>query len=65
MRNVLAFAAAMAPAPLAASLFADWIEELEAEYVTSGCGDGTVYCPFSPNTRGQMATFLVKALGLP
>ena len=47
------------------SLFADWIEELKAEYVTSGCGDGSVYCPSSPNTRGQMATFLVKALGLP
>ena len=47
------------------SLFADWIEELKAEYVTGGCGDGSVYCPASPNTRGQMATFLVKALGLP
>lgn len=40
-------------------------EQLKAENVTSGCGDGTVYCPANPNTRGQMATFLVKALGLP
>ncbi len=47
------------------SLFADWIEQLKAENVTTGCGNGTVYCPASPNTRGQMATFLVKALRLP
>ncbi len=47
------------------SLFADWIEQLKAENVTSGCGNGTVYCPAQPNTRGQMATFLVKALRLP
>jgi len=47
------------------SLFADWIEQLKAENVTSGCGNGTAYCPANPNTRGQMATFLVKALRLP
>ena len=47
------------------SLFANWIEQLKAEGVTSGCGNGTVYCPSNPNTRGQMATFLVKALRLP
>lgn len=47
------------------SLFASWIEQLEFEFVTTGCGDGSVYCPANPNTRGQMATFLVKALGLP
>jgi hypothetical protein len=46
------------------SLFADWIEQLALENVTSGCG-GMVYCPSNPNTRGQMATFLVKALRLP
>jgi IPT/TIG domain len=46
------------------SLFADWIEQLFLENVTSGCG-GMVYCPSNPNTRGQMATFLVKALRLP
>ena len=46
------------------SLFADWIEQLALENVTTGCG-GTVYCPSNPNTRGQMATFLVKALRLP
>jgi hypothetical protein len=47
------------------SLFADWIEELKTEGVTSGCGNGTIYCPSNPNTRGQMATFLAKALRLP
>ncbi len=46
------------------SLFADWIEQLSIEYVTSGCGGGN-YCPSNPNNRGQMATFLVKALRLP
>lgn len=47
------------------SLFANWIEQLKAEGVTAGCGNGTIYCPAQPNTRGQMATFLIKALRLP
>ncbi len=46
------------------SLFADWIEQLAIEYVTTGCGGGN-YCPSNPNTRGQMAVFLNKALRLP
>ncbi len=46
------------------SPFADWIEQLAAENVTGGCGGGN-YCPLSPNTRGQMATFLSKAFSLP
>jgi hypothetical protein len=46
------------------SLFADWIEQLAVESVTSGCGGGN-YCPSNPNTRGQMAVFLNKALRLP
>ncbi len=46
------------------SLFADWIEQLFLEQVTSGCGT-QLYCPSNPNTRGQMAVFLVKALRLP
>ncbi|HYX22385.1 MAG TPA: hypothetical protein VFA98_16195 [Thermoanaerobaculia bacterium] len=45
------------------SLFADWIEELQNESVTGGCGGGN-YCPDNPNTRGQMAVFLVKTFGL-
>jgi streptogramin lyase len=45
------------------SQFADWIEQLAAEGITSGCGGGN-YCPNSPNTRGQMAVFLVKTFRL-
>jgi hypothetical protein len=45
------------------SLFADWIEQLAAEGITGGCGGGN-YCPNNPNTRGQMAAFLVKTFGL-
>ena len=45
------------------SLFADWIEQLAAEQITGGCGSGN-YCPNNPNTRGQMAVFLVKTFGL-
>ena len=29
-----------------------------------GCGDGSNYCPDAALTRGQMAVFLAKALGL-
>jgi len=45
------------------SQFADWIEQLSAEGITGGCGGGN-YCPNNPNTRGQMAVFLVKTFGL-
>jgi len=45
------------------SQFANWIEELAAEGITGGCGAG-IYCPNNPNTRGQMAVFLVKTFGL-
>jgi hypothetical protein len=45
------------------SLFADWIERLADEEITGGCGGGN-YCPTSPNTRGQMAVFLVKTFEL-
>lgn len=42
---------------------ADWIEQLAAEGVTSGCGGGN-YCPDAPVTRAQMAVFLVRTFGL-
>ncbi len=29
--------------------------------ITSGCGDGTVFCPDEPTTRAQAATFLWRA----
>jgi hypothetical protein len=32
--------------------------------ITQGCGDG-LYCPLTPVTRGQMASFLARALNLP
>jgi hypothetical protein len=40
-----------------------FIEALEASGITVGCGGGN-YCPDSSLTRGQMAVFLAKALGL-
>jgi len=41
------------------SQFADWIERLSAEGITSGCGSGN-YCPDAAVTRQQMAVFLLK-----
>jgi hypothetical protein len=45
------------------STFADWIEQLAAEQITGGCGNGN-YCPLSNNTRGQMAVFITKTFNL-
>ena len=42
------------------SLFADWIEALAAEGITTGCG-GTSFCPNNLVTRRQMAVFLLKS----
>jgi Metallo-peptidase family M12/S-layer homology domain len=42
------------------SQYANWIEELANEGVTSGCGNGN-YCPLDSVTRQQMAVFLLKA----
>jgi hypothetical protein len=43
--------------------FADWIEDLYSRQIAAGCGNGD-FCPDNPNTRGQMAVFLVKTFGL-
>jgi hypothetical protein len=43
--------------------FVNFINQLAAEGITGGCGGGN-YCPGSPNTRGQMAVFLVKTFEL-
>jgi hypothetical protein len=43
--------------------FTPWIEELFNEGVTVGCGNGD-YCPNAPNTRQQMAKFLVRTFSL-
>ncbi len=46
--------------------FSDWIEKLYADAVTGGCqAMPLLYCPTNPNTRGQMAVFLVKNFSLP
>jgi hypothetical protein len=46
--------------------FPDWIEQLFADGVTGGCQvTPPLYCPTNPNTRGQMAVFLVKNFDLP
>lgn len=61
----------VSPAPATAT-FADvptdnplfqYVEALVASGITAGCGNGN-YCPNAPLTRGQMAVFLSKALGL-
>ena len=44
--------------------YAPWVKQLAAEGVTSGCGDGN-FCPLQNVNRAQMATFLVRAFGLP
>jgi len=43
------------------------IEAIAAEDITRGCNppSNDRYCPHEPVTRGQMAAFLVRALGLP
>jgi hypothetical protein len=43
--------------------FFQFIEALYASGITAGCGNGN-FCPDGPLTRGQMAVFLAKALGL-
>jgi hypothetical protein len=61
----------VSPAPATASFndvptnhpFFRFVEALSASGITGGCGGGN-YCPDSPVTRGQMAVFLSKALGL-
>ena len=43
--------------------FFQFVEALASSGITGGCGGGN-YCPDDPVTRGQMAVFLAKALGL-
>lgn len=61
----------VSPAPATATFadvptshpFFQYVEALAASGITSGCGGGN-FCPNNPLTRGQMAVFLSKALGL-
>lgn len=43
--------------------FFQFVEALANSGITAGCGGGN-FCPDNPLTRGQMAVFLAKALGL-
>ena len=52
--------------PCSGGTFDPWIEELASRQITSGCSiTPPLYCPGSPNTRGQMAVFLVRAFLTP
>lgn len=61
----------VSPAPATATFadvptshpFFQYVEALAASGITGGCGGGN-FCPSNPLTRGQMAVFLSKALGL-
>ena len=45
--------------------FFPYVEALKASGITGGCSvSPPLFCPDSPLTRGQMAAFLAKALGL-
>jgi hypothetical protein len=45
--------------------FFQFIEALHASGITGGCqASPPLYCPDDPVTRGQVAAFLAKALGL-
>jgi hypothetical protein len=68
------YGAGYTPPPASGTVFADvpashraaaWIEQLADEGITTGCGDGSIYCPSDPVTRWQMAIFLVRAFSLP
>jgi len=52
-----------ADVPCTGGIFDAWIEDLAARGITGGCGGGN-YCPANPNTRAQMAAFLVITFGL-
>jgi hypothetical protein len=43
--------------------YANWIEQLAAEGITAGCGNGK-FCPGQITKRQQMATFLVRTFEL-
>jgi len=61
----------VSPAPAVATFndvptshpFFQFVEALAKSGITSGCGGGA-YCPGQPLTRGQMAVFLARGLGL-
>jgi hypothetical protein len=44
--------------------FADWIEQLALEGISTGCAP-TLFCPNATVTRAEMAVFLVRTFSLP
>ncbi len=49
----------------AAGFFARFVERMAELGVTTGCGDGTNFCPDRLVTRAEMAVFLSRAFNLP
>lgn len=47
------------------SFYAPFVERLHQLGVTSGCGDGSRFCPHDNVTRAQMAAFVSRAFKLP
>jgi uncharacterized repeat protein (TIGR01451 family) len=41
--------------------FHDYVNSIARNGITVGCHDGTVFCPDDPNTRAEMAVFLLKS----
>jgi hypothetical protein len=69
----LGYALQVSPAPSTASFddvptshpWFQWIEALKASGITAGCSTSpSLFCPDAPVTRGQMAIFLSRGLGL-
>jgi hypothetical protein len=70
---IVGYVLQVSPPPASASFndvptdhpFFQFIEALKASGITGGCqANPPLYCPDAPLTRGQMAVFLAKALGL-
>ena len=69
-----AYGPGYAPPPETGTVFDDvpvgvfavgWIEDLVSRGITAGCSAAPpLYCPAASITRGQMATFVVKAFNL-
>ena len=67
----LSYKLQVSPAPATATFtdvpvnhpFFQYVEALRASGITSGCG-AELFCPNSPVSRGQMAVFFTRALGM-
>ncbi len=69
--GLVAYKLQVSPAPVVATFgdvptsnpYFQFVEALVRSGITAGCGGGN-FCPDNPLTRGQMAVFLAKGLGL-